>query len=105
MGNVMAASQAPSDLSPPASMPPPPPPTFGFPPNFVKVEGSGSKTSPSSSTSEEHQYQKNGLENPGSMEELHKMCKGKHWSRFEFRYDCVNLLVRDFIPRLLCQLF
>lgn len=85
----MAASQAPSGLSPPAAMPPPPPPTFGFPPNFVKVEGSGSKTSGDSSNSDQHQSQKNELENPGSMEELHKMCKGKHRPRFEFTCDCV----------------
>lgn len=79
----MAASQAPSGLSPPPSMPPPPPPTFGFPPNFIKVEDSGSETPTSSSVSDQHQSQKNGLENPGSMEELHKMCKGKYWQQFE----------------------
>jgi hypothetical protein len=78
MGNVMAASQAHSGLSSPASMPPPPPPTFGFPPNFVKTEDSGSKTSTGSSVSDQQQSQKNGLENPGTMEDLHKMCKGIH---------------------------
>jgi hypothetical protein len=77
MGNVMAGSQPPVGLSAPASMPPPPPPTVGFP-SFTKTEGSGSKTSDSGPSSDEKQSQINGLENPGSMEDLHKKCKGKH---------------------------
>ncbi|PSN40781.1 hypothetical protein C0J52_07190 [Blattella germanica] len=71
MGNVMAASQAPGGgLSPPGSMPPPPPPTVGIPPGFAKPEGLDTKTQGSSD------QQRNGLENPGSMEDLHKKCKG-----------------------------
>jgi hypothetical protein len=77
MGNVMAASQALGGLSPPASMPPPPPMTIGFSPN-VKVEGTDSKTSADSPSSDQQQSQQSGLENPGSMEDLHKKCKGKH---------------------------
>ena len=77
MGNIMAASQSVGGLSPPASMPPPPPPTVGFP-SFVKTEGSGPRTSVDSPSSDQQQSQKNGLENPGSMEDLNKKCKGKH---------------------------
>ncbi|XP_069684831.1 mitochondrial import receptor subunit TOM40 homolog 1 [Periplaneta americana] len=76
MGNVMAASQAPGGgLSPPGSMPPPPPPTVGFPQNFVKTEGSGTKTPAAGDSVSSQINQQNGLENPGSMEDLHKKCK------------------------------
>lgn len=78
MGNVMAGSQPPGGLSAPAPMPPPPPSTVGFP-SFIKTEGSGSKTAAGGPSSDQKQSQINGLENPGSMEDLHKKCKGKHW--------------------------
>lgn len=70
----MAGSQPPGGLSPPAPMPPPPPSTVGFP-SFIKTEGSGSKTSAGGPSSDQKQSQINGLENPGSMEDLHKKCK------------------------------
>jgi len=77
MGNVMAASQSLGGISPPASMPPPPPPTVGFP-SFAKQEGSGPRTQADSPSSDQQHNQKNGPENPGSMEDLNKKCKGKH---------------------------
>jgi hypothetical protein len=76
MGNIMAASQSLGGISPPASMPPPPPPTVGFP-SFVKSEGSGARTPADSPSSDQQHSQKNELENPGSMEDLNKKCKGK----------------------------
>lgn len=74
MGNVIAASQSLGGVSPPASMPPPPPPTVGFP-SFAKQEGSGPRTPADSPSSDQQHSQKNGLENPGSMEDLNKKCK------------------------------
>ena len=71
MGNVLAASQASGiGLSPPGSMPPPPPPTVGVFPPVTKPESPDIKT-PGTGDGD------NGVTNPGSMEDLHKKCKGK----------------------------
>ncbi|KAJ9591951.1 hypothetical protein L9F63_001553 [Diploptera punctata] len=81
MGNAMAAS-LPSGVSssPPGSMPPPPPPTVGIPPGYVKPEAPEPKS----------QESQNGLENPGSVEELHKKCKDVFPMTFEGAKLMVN---------------
>lgn len=79
MGNVMAAS--PAGSSPPGSMPPPPPPTVGIPPGFVKS---------SDARTEGPVDGKNGVENPGSMEDLHKKCKDVFPVTFEGAKLMVN---------------
>ena len=84
MGNVMAASSpASAGLSSPGSIPPPPPPTVGVPPGFVKLDESDAKTQKTVDG-------QNGFENPGTIEDLHKKCKGNriHFSPNLFYFKC-----------------
>lgn len=69
MGNVLAAS-----VPPPPS---PPPPTSGLLPNLEKPDSS--ETLNSSRLSD-------GLKNPGTIEDLHKKCKGICISRNQYYF-------------------
>lgn len=83
MGNVLAAS-----VPPPPS---PPPPTSGLLPNLEKPDSSESLQSSNKFS--------DGLKNPGTIEDLHKKCKGK-LSLYLFnpfsRNRCINLFSFDY---------
>ncbi|GLG95373.1 hypothetical protein R5R35_013733 [Gryllus longicercus] len=76
MGNVMAASNVNIPPPPNIAAPPPPPLTVNFP-SASKSEGSGGKSQASDSTAlaQDARSSKDNLENPGTMEDLHKKCK------------------------------
>jgi len=68
MGNVIAASTAPP--------PPPPPPSPGLMPNLGKQDSSAGVFASNETPSQ--------IENPGTIEDLHKKCKGISRSNTEF---------------------
>lgn len=88
MGNVLAAS-----VPPPPS---PPPPTSDLLPNLEKPDSSESLQSSNKFS--------DGLKNPGTIEDLHKKCKGKG-SVYLFdpfsRNRCINLFSFDYSSFLL----
>ncbi|XP_043284706.1 mitochondrial import receptor subunit TOM40 homolog 1 [Venturia canescens] len=65
MGNVLAAS----------APPPPPPPSTAYPPNLGKPEISSGNLAPQETSAR--------LENPGTIDELHKLCKDVFPMNFE----------------------
>lgn len=83
MGNVLAAS-----VPPPPS---PPPPTSGLLPNLEKPD--------SSETLQSSNKFPDGLKNPGTIEDLHKKCKGKVsvylFNPFSLN-RCINLFSFDY---------